>query len=172
MRATLILFAGLLAWPVAAAESRAVLAARQAAGLFVQSCVHHAGTPAALRAWAEKLGLPELPAPGRAGFLKDAAGVVYDASNPAGKYVVISHDDGGCLVMAEAVDTAELTPAIEAALREAAYSVVLAGYNAELEDARLRHRTYHAAQGARALTLVVSHGPAEVDQAMLSAAPR
>lgn len=172
MRAAPILFACLLALPAAAAESRVAVAARQAAGLFMQSCVHHAGSPAALRAWAEKLGLPELPAPGQAGFLKGAAGVVYDASNPAGKYVVISHDDGGCLVLAEAVNTAELAPATEAVLREAAYAVVLAGYKAELEEARLRHRTYHAAQGARALTLVVSHGPAEVDQAMLSASPR
>lgn len=158
--------------PVARAPTRADVAARQVAPLFVASCVQHAGNPAGLRAWAAKIKLPMLPPPGQAGFLKGAPGTVYDASNPAGKYVIVSLDDGGCLVAAEAVNTAAMVQATEAALEQAAITVVLDGDRGDLGDTGMRHRTYHASQGQRSWTLVISYGPRQPDQAMLSAAAR
>ena len=152
--------------------SRAEVAARQAGTLFVASCVQFAGSSAGLRAWAKEIGLPELPQPGQAGFLKGVPGRVYDASNPAGKYVVVSRDDGGCLVLAEAVHTAGLVRATEAALARAAITAVLDGDHGDLADERMRHRTYHASAGSRSWTLVISHGPGQPDQAMLSAVSR
>ena len=167
----LILLALLAPLPVMA-QSRADVAAQQASALFVQSCVQHAGNPTLLRAWAAKIGLPALPDPGQAGFLKGAAGVVYDASNPAGRYVVVSTDDGACMVLAEAVNTAELVRAAEAALASAAIPAVLDGDRGDLGTEGMRHRTYHAAQGQRGWTMVISFGPGQPDQAMLSATAR
>ena len=158
--------------PPAQARPRADVAAQQAAGLFVTSCVQHAGQPASLRAWATKLGLPPLPDPGQAGFLKGAPGRVYDASNPAGKYVVVSLDDGGCMVLAESVNTTELVRATEAALAQIAISAVLDGDRADLGDSGMRHRTYNASLANRGWTVVISYGPRQPDQAMLSAAAR
>jgi hypothetical protein len=158
--------------PPAQARPRADVAAQQAAGLFVTTCVQHAGQPASLRAWASKLGLPPLPDPGQAGFLKGAPGRVYDASNPAGKYVVISLDDGGCMVLAESVNTVELLRATEGALAQIGISAVLDGDRADLGDSGMRHRTYHASLADRGWTVVISYGPRQPDQAMLSAAAR
>jgi len=172
--AALLLAAVLLAARPAAAQqpSRLDVAARQAAALFMASCVQFAGHPAALRAWAAQTKIPVLPAPGQAGFLKGAPGTVFDASNPAGKYVVISLDDGGCLVAAEAVNSAELVRATEAALAQAAITAVLDGDRADITDEKMRHRTYNAAAGARGWTMVISFGPGQPAQAMLSAAAR
>jgi len=161
--------------PLAAAAqqpSRLDVAARQVAALFLASCVQNAGHPAALRAWATQTKIPLLPAPGQAGFLKGAPGTVFDASNPAGKYVIVSLDDGGCLVAAEAVNTAELVRATEAALAQAAITAVLEGDRADITDEQMRHRTYHASAGPRSWTLVLSFGPGLPSQAMLSAAAR
>ena len=156
----------------ARADNLAQAAARQAAGLFMQSCVTYAGNPAALRAWAGKIGLPALPEPGQAGFLKGAAGRVYDASNPAGKYVVVSFDDGGCLILAEAVDPDELVRASEKALVDAGITAVLDKEEIEQGEEAIHHRTYGATRGERRWTLVISHGQGTPDQAMLSAVPR
>jgi hypothetical protein len=171
MRRVLLLLVLLL--PVGArADNLAQVTARQAAGLFMQSCVAYAGNPTALRAWAGKIGLPALPEPGQAGFLKGSAGRVYDASNPAGKYVVVSFDDGGCLILAEAVDPDELVRASETALADAGIAAVLDKEEIEQGEEAIHHRTYSANSGERRWTLVISHGQGTPDQAMLSASPR
>ncbi len=177
-RVVAMVLLGLLATGAARAQapaqppSRSDVAARQAASLFVASCVQYASDPGGLRAWAGKIGLPALPEPGQAGFLKGEAGKVFDASNPAGKYVLISYDNGGCFVLAEAVTTAELIRATEAALAAVAITAVLDGDRGDLGDSGLRHRNYHAALGQRSWTMVVSYGPGRVDEAMLSAVAR
>ena len=168
--ATLVPFSALAQQPPV--PTRADVAARQVASLFVASCVQHAGNPAGLRAWAGKIGLPALPEPGQAGFLKGSAGKVFDASNPAGKYVLISHDEGACFVLVEAVNTAELVRSTEAALANAAINAVLDGDRADLGDTGMRHRNYHAALGQRSWTMVISYGPGRPGQAMLSAVAR
>jgi hypothetical protein len=158
------------------AATRAEVASEQVAGLFVGSCVSFAGDVGGLRDWARRIGLPPVPEPGAKGFLKGAAGVVYDASNPSGRLVVLSHDDGGCAVLAEAVDLRALPGAVEAALARAGVAAVFDGEREDLGEAAMRHRTYHAALGGRAWTLVVSYAPKPrqpgLGEAMLSALPR
>lgn len=171
MRPALLLLALLLP-ALARAETLAQVTARQAAGLFLQSCVQHAGDAAGLRSWATKIALPKLPEPGQAGFLSGKPGTVYDGSNPAGKYVVISLDDGGCVVMAESVDPAELVRESETALADAGISASLEKEETDQGEAIIHHRTYRAARGNRNWTLVISHGEDTPDQAMLSATPR
>ncbi len=173
----LVLLLGLHGAAFAQAPAQVDIAAKQVASLFVASCVRHVGAPDALRDWAAKIGLVTLPDPGQAGFLKGAPGKVYDASNPAGKYVLVSLDDGGCLVLAEAVNTAELLRATEAALAQAKITASLENEHIDPAPAHMRHRTYRAGAnqaeaGGRGMTLVISFGPGKPDQAMLSAAAR
>ncbi len=74
------------------------------AGLFLQSCVHFIGDRQALRAWAQKTGLHELPAAGEQQFLYGLPGQVFDASDTHGKFVLVSEDSGSCSVLAEKVN--------------------------------------------------------------------
>ena len=164
------LAAFLLVAPVCAA-TQAEDAARQAAALFVASCVRFTGNEAGLRAWATDTKIPELPAPGQEGFLKGALGKVFDASNPAGSFVIVSRDDGGCSVLARAVESTVLLDAVEAALRAASFGVFLAGQWDDAVDEKIRHRTYEVSFGARKWTVVVSQGQG-VGQAMLTASAR
>lgn len=172
----LLLFLAMPAWaqPPGRTEmpTRQVVAARQVAALFVRSCVVFAGDAAGLRAWAARLELPKLPDPAQAGFLKGVAGLVYDVSNPAGRYVLISHDDGGCVVLAEQLHTGELMRALERELREAALAATQSADEADPEDGHMRRRTYHAARGGRSWTLTIGYGAEILDQAMLSATAR
>ncbi|MSP04622.1 MAG: hypothetical protein EXR05_05130 [Acetobacteraceae bacterium] len=150
------------------AESHADIAAQRAGTLFVQGCVHYADNAAGLRVWAGKIGLPALPELGQAGFLKGAVRVTYDASNPARKYVVIGIDDGGCMVLAETVNTGELVPASEVELAGAGIPTALDGDPADVGTDGMRHRTYHAAQGQRGWAIVIGHSPDMPDQVLLS----
>ena len=155
--------------------------------MFLQSCVAYTANMPGLRAWAASIGLRAVPEQGQAAFLKGAAGKVFDASGEAGKYVVISHDDGGCAVLAQSAEPGAMARATEAVLRDAAISLVLDGDREDMETKGMRHRTYHGSQGARSWTLVISTGPGLGDvpgqgsgpgqgngpgQAMLSATPR
>ncbi len=97
--------------------------ATQLAGLFMQSCVPFAGDHTALRDWAHQLGLAEVPEPARAAFLHGAPGMVFDASNPAGKFVVISDDAGGCSVLAATANGPDVLKALEDDLHQAGISL-------------------------------------------------
>jgi len=145
--------------------------------LFVTGCVRFAGDAAGLRAWAAEIKLPKIPAPGQAALLNGSAGQVFDGSNPTGKFLLVSRDDGGCFVLAQAVDLATLPTEAEAALRGAALNLLPAGQWDDPEQAEIHHVTYQAALGARSWTLVLSYGrgggPAgATGQAMLSATAR
>jgi len=171
MRRPAILAAILLSLsaPASAQDPRARLAASQAAGLFIASCLSHASDAPALRAWARKLELKTLPAKGTEGFLHGTPGVVFDASNPTGQFVVVSHDDGACAVIVRGVDQAALVPAAEAAFAQAGVVAILAAERADAEVAGARHRTYHAAGSGRSWTVVLS---TTKGQALLSATAR
>ena len=163
-----------LAMP-AHAQTRAEVSAQQAAALFLQSCVAYTANMPGLRAWAASVGLRPVPEQGQAAFLKGAEGKVFDASGEMGKYVLMSHDDGGCVVLAQSAEPGAIVRATEAVLRDAAITVLLDGDREDLETQGMRHRTYHASQGARSWTLVISTGPGRggvPGQAMLSAGKR
>ncbi len=70
----------------------------QAVGLFQQACLPYAGYVHNLRQWAGGKNLRELPAPIAAHFLLGGKGVAFDASTPNGRLVLVSRDDGGCMV--------------------------------------------------------------------------
>ena len=147
-------------------------APEELAGLFMQGCLPFAGKPSALRDWAGRNGLPQIPEQARAAFLHGAPGRAFDASATGTKLVLVSSDDGICSAVTDHATQAEVTTALEAALQQAGLKFRLV---IERDDAKIdtiHDREYLAAedkQGWRILAATVKD-PAG-GEAMLTAAP-
>jgi hypothetical protein len=167
----IVVIAGLMAWmPSARAEDPPNVAAKQAAGLFVQSCLRFAGDKDALRGWAKKTGLKELPASVQDQFLYGLPGVVFDASNKEGKFVLVSEDGGSCSVIAEMASGPVVISDLEQAMNEAKITFKVTADKADTVENSLKHREYQASQGERAWLLLVSTVKDPIGgQAMLTA---
>ena len=150
--------------------------AEELSALFMQSCMPHAGHPNALRQWAERLKLPEVPDPARARFLSGAPGKVYDASSSVGKFALLSSDDGICAVVTDHAGDAETALALERALGSASVRFRLVIERDDKPDAKLHHREYLAERNGMAWRILAATvrdiNPGQVPgQAMLTAAP-
>jgi hypothetical protein len=171
----IILAAALLALASAAAAQSppsaptAALAATQASGLFISSCLRHASNAPALRDWARQLNLRQAPARVADGFLHGTPGVVYDASNPTGRYVILSHDDGSCAVLTKESDGPAMTAGLESALSRAGVVAILALERTDPDVPGTRHRIYNAAGAGRSWTIILTATP---EQTLLSATAR
>jgi hypothetical protein len=144
--------------------------ARQVAGLFMQSCVQFAGDKVALRDWASKTGLKELPKEVADGFLYGLPGVVFDASNQEGKFVLVSEDGGSCSAVAESATGSGVVANLEHDLNEAKITFKVTADKNDPEERALEHREYVATQGDREWLLLVSTvKDAGGGQAMLTA---
>ena len=88
-------------------------------GLFIQGCLPFAGHPSALRDWAQRIGLPQVPEQARAAFLHGAPGQAFDASAAGVKLVLLSSDDGICSAVTDHAAQPQVTEALESGLREA-----------------------------------------------------
>jgi hypothetical protein len=162
----------LLLVSTAAAAAEPLDAHQQLAGLFMQSCIAYAGNPAGLRNWARDTGLTELHDPARAAFTHGAPGQVFDASNPSGKFVVVSSDDGLCSVLTDQASGRLVVGALESDLTASGitYRMVI-----ERDDARipeLHNREYLATKNGRSWRILAAtvRDP-QPGQAMLTAAP-
>ncbi|WP_048862172.1 NMCC_0638 family (lipo)protein, partial [Acidisphaera rubrifaciens] len=107
-----------------ATRARADSPAEQLAGLFVQGCVAHAGSISGLRQWAAAKGLKSVPAQAAPAFLNKQPGIAYDASDPGGKFVLISDDGGGCAAIAQHADRAVLAATLSQFLARAGLPLV------------------------------------------------
>ena len=146
------------------------VAAKQVAGLFVQSCVRFADDKDGLRGWAGKTGLKALPAGAQSRFLYGLPGVVFDASNKLGKFVLVSEDGGSCSVVAEMASGPVVIADLEQDLNEAKISFKVTAEKADAEEKALKHREYRASRGERGWLLLVSTVRDPVGgQAMLTA---
>ena len=132
------------------------VAAKQVAGLFVQSCIQFAGDKDGLRDWAKKTGLKELPAGVQDRFLYGLPGVVFDASNKVGKFVLVSEDGGSCSVIAEMASGPVVITDLEQDLNDAKITFKVTAEKADAEETALKHREYQASQGEREWLLLVS----------------
>jgi len=173
---TLTLFALGLALGHAAptrADDPGAANAKQLAGLFMQSCLRFAGDQDGLRAWAKQMGLPELPAKPRQRFLAGLPGTVFDASNTAGKFVLLSQDGGACSALAESASGPAVLSNLEQDMHDAQISFKITSERTDTEEKSLRHREYTASANRRAWQLLVSivQDPPG-GQAMLTANPR
>jgi hypothetical protein len=77
-------------------QDRATL---QVVGLFQHACLPYAGYAGNLRQWASRTGLGELPGDVASRFLSGAPGKAFNASTPDGKLILVSRDDGACMVV-------------------------------------------------------------------------
>jgi hypothetical protein len=146
--------------------------AKQLAGLFMQSCVQFVGNRTGLRDWAHRTGLADLPEPARAAFLHGAPGMVFDASNASGKFVLISDDAGGCSAIAALANGPALFGALEDDLRQTGIGFKLRREDDDPEEKRLQHREYAAWQGSQKWRIVAGTvRDRQGGQAMLTANP-
>ena len=147
--------------------------AEELSGLFLQSCLPYAGDPAALRQWAVTLKLPEVPDPARAAFLGGAPGKVFDASVPAGKFVLVSSDDGLCSVITDKATDQEIAQGLEHTLEAAGVKFRLVAERNDPQNPKLHHREYLASRGRRTWRLLAATvRDTAAGQAMLTAGPR
>lgn len=144
----------------------------QLAGLFTQSCVQFVGNSTGLRDWAHRTGLADVPEPARAEFLHGAPGVVFDASNTTGKFVLISDDGGGCSAIAEMANGIALFGALEADMRQTGIGFRLSRDVTDPEEKQLQHREYTAWQASRRWRIITGTvRDQQGGQAMLTANP-
>jgi len=154
-----------------AAAAPAPDAPQEMVGLFVQGCMPFVGRSAALRAWADKTGLPALPNNVATIFLRGATGQAFDGSNGSGKFALVSSDDGLCSVVTDQMQAQPLTQALEDAFTRLGlrFKPVI-----ERDDARevaIHQREYLATldkTGWRILVATVKDGTGE---AMLTGGP-
>jgi hypothetical protein len=152
------------------ADNPSDIAAEQVTGLFMQSCVQFAGDKDGLRQWARKVALPELPTAIRDRFLYGLPGVVFDASNKDGKFVLVSEDGGSCSAIAQLASGTRTVSDLEKDMNDARISFNLTAEKRDSEERLLRHREYTASRGTRSWLLSVSTVEGEVGgQVMLTA---
>ena len=132
----------------------------------------YAGRPAALRQWATRTRLPEVPDPARAKFLNGAPGKVFDASNATGKFALLSSDDGICAAVTDQAGDQETARELERALTDAGVRFRLVVERDDKLNTQLHHREYLAARNGRAWRILVATVRGSTSgQAMLTAAP-
>jgi len=78
--------------------------------MFFLSCVQYAGDAAGLRTRLETQGANKAPDSEAARYLRGQPGRVYGTRNPQGMQLFISHDDGGCELLAQNVNEKEFRP--------------------------------------------------------------
>jgi hypothetical protein len=159
----------LLATPATAADSDVGV---QLAGLLMQSCVAYAGDTAGLRDWARRLSLAEVREPARTMFLHGASGVVFDASNAGGKFVLVSADQGSCSVLTDAAPGSQVTVALESDFAELGIRFHVTGEHDDDKEAALHYREYAADRNGRRWRIVAGTVKGQQPgQAMLTADP-
>ena len=97
------------------------------------SCRAACSSPATrngLRDWAKKTGLKDLPADVQDHFLYGLPGVVFDASNKDGKFVLVSEDGGSCSVVAEIASGPGVITDLEQDLNDAKITFKVTGEKA------------------------------------------
>jgi hypothetical protein len=147
-------------------------AAAELAGLFIQSCLSYAGDPAALRAWAKRTGLPAVPEPARAAFLHGAPGQVFDGSSDAGKFVLVSSDDGLCSVATDQTAQQPAVDALETDLRQAGIAFRLVIERDDATIPTIHDREYLATRNNRSWRILLATVKGDKGgQAMLTSAP-
>ena len=144
-------------------------AASQVAGLFTQSCIQFAGDAAGLRAWADRTGLKALSAEAQKYFLHNLSGIVFDASNRQGKFVMISYDGGSCSVVAQLASGPVAIADLERDMNDARIAYKMTGEKSDPDERSLKHREYLASLGQREWLLRVSTVKNAAGQVMLTA---
>ncbi len=158
--------------PIRSAKAGPSETALQLAGLFIQGCLPFAGNPTALRTWAAASKLTPVPEQAKAAFLHGAPGVVFDASTDAGKFVLVSSDDGLCSSITDRATGKDVADALEATLRDAGIVFRMAIDRDDRLVPALHFREYLATMKGRLWRILAATVKDRDDgRAMLTAAP-
>lgn len=156
----------------ALADEQTAANARQAVGLFLQSCVRFSGDRDGLRAWAKSSGMTELVDKEKDAFLYGLPGVVYAAAGQGANLVVVSEDIGSCSTVAQSADGSTVVGELERMLRDGQVELKMTGNRADPKEQALYHREYTAALGKHSWQMLVSTVQGQKGgEAMLTANP-
>jgi hypothetical protein len=141
-------------------------------GLFVQGCLPFAGDAPALRAWAQRTGLPPVPDKARVAFLHGAPGQVFDGSAAGVRLVLVSSDDGLCSAVTNHATQQAVTDALEAGFRQAGLEFRLVVERDDELVNEIHHREYLVTKNKwRWRVLAATVRGDEDGEAMLTAGP-
>jgi hypothetical protein len=147
-------------------------APEELAGLFIQGCVEFAGDAPALRAWAQRTGLPPVPERARIAFLRGVPGQVFDGSAAEVRLALVSSDDGVCSAVTNHATQQPVTDALEAGFRQAGLTFRLTGEHDDAVFSTIHDRAYEVSKGQRAWRVLSATVKGEKGgEAMLTAAP-
>jgi hypothetical protein len=173
----------LLAGPVAAQPALAQQGAPQAqqppgsgaeelVGLFGAACLHFAANPSGTRGFLTQQGVPQMPDKARDAFLAGRAGQVFDASEPGVNLAVISLTDGGCEVVVEKADPAEVLATLQREAKAASTPLTALGNQADKSGAKgVEHTAFAITENGQQMHILVSTAAAP-PQAVITLAPK
>lgn len=130
--------------------------ADKAVTLFMQSCVGSSGDMSALRAWAGRTGLPEVPSDRADEFLNGLPGAAYDASGGQLALVLVVQDDGSCSVVMDNANGSDLVRDLEQTMRAANITFTPTDDPSDAQTKDLNNREYAAARDKRSWHMLVS----------------
>ena len=145
--AGIVLLPAALAVPPARAQTPS--SASELTTLFLRGCLPFAGHPGRLRDWAAEQRLVIVPEPARSSFLNGASGLVFDASTPVGKFVLVSADDGLCACVAGSAQGVPVVMTLEDGMRSAGLRFTLVAARNDSSTPDLHFREYIATADQR-----------------------
>jgi hypothetical protein len=141
-------------------------------GLFIQGCLPFAGNAAALREWAQRMGLPPVPERARNAFLHGAPGQAFDGSAADTKLVLVSSDDGICSAVTNQAAQQDVVSALETGLQQAGLRFRLVTERDDAKVGDIHDREYLAARDKRGWRILAAAVKGDKGgEAMLTAAP-
>lgn len=160
---------------LAALPARAADQAREAVGLFAQSCLKHVEDPADLRTWiAETPQLRKFPQKQAQAFLGGKRGDVWSAENDAGLFALVVFADDTCSVIAQQASADQVSLVLSEYLRRKGLPLDKIGDRREyVHGVDQREETYRSSAGRLPYEVVVvtSKSPRADVQAMLTTRP-
>jgi hypothetical protein len=167
----LLLGLGLAALPAQAAGDQA----REAVGLFVQSCLKHVDDPRLLQDWiAATPQLRKFPARQASAFLEGKRGDVWSAENDAGLFALVVFADDTCSVIAQQASADQVSLVFEDYVRRKGLPLNKIGDKKEfVRGIDQREETWRTSGGDLPYEIVVmtSKSPRADAQAILTTHP-
>lgn len=167
----LLLGCGFAALPARAAADQA----REAVGLFAQSCLKHVEEPADLQAWiAATPQLRQFPPEEAAAFLEGKRGDVWSAENDAGLFALVVFADDTCTVIAQQASADQVSLVFSEYVRRKALPLDKVGDRKEfVRGIDQREETWRSNAGTLPyeVLVVTSKSPRADAQAVLSTRP-
>ena len=130
--------------------------AAEVVGLFGQTCVHYAGSAAALRAWLTQESAPQMPAELAAYFLAGRQGQVFDVSTQNARLALVSGNDNTCSAYVDAADPNAVVQNIETAMKQGNVQFALQGDHPDQQDPSLHHRDYRVTLAGQPWLILVT----------------